>query len=234
MSIATARIAWPILFALTVFVAPSPAGDPTVATTAPAQSTAAPRPATLELMAQVQNNLRGIDSLEADFDQEKNLAVFKHKLNLSGRFALKQPNWVIWIVDKPVRYAIRVEGDEVRQWEEDTNKVQVTHVAGDPTFKAISEQLQAWFLGNYKALEASYAVFVLSDKPSPLSLRFVPKAGTMIAKLIAHIDLTFSPDNRTIEKMIIQEAGGDWTTLTIRNARINQPMKPQTWEIPPR
>jgi outer membrane lipoprotein-sorting protein len=196
------------------------------------QPTSAPAPASLELISHLQKQLSTVESVQADFIQVKNLAVLKHKLTIRGSFALQKPNRVMWIVREPVRYAIRVDGEEVRQWDEDTNKVQIIHLGGDPTFKAVSEQIQAWFLGDYKQLAGSYEVFVISDKP--LALRFAPKAGTMVAKLISQIEVTFGPDEMNIDKMRIHEATGDNTDLTFVNTRLNQPVPKETWEIPPR
>jgi outer membrane lipoprotein-sorting protein len=196
------------------------------------QPTSAPVPAPLDLITHLQKQLSTVESVQADFVQVKNLAVLKHKLTIRGSFALQKPDRVIWIVREPVRYAIRVHGEEVSQWDEDTNKVQVMHLGGDPTFKAISQQIQAWFLGDYKSLAGSYDVFLIS--PKPLTLRFAPKPGTMVAKMVSGIEVTFGADEMNIDTMQIHEQAGDNTILTFINTRLNQPVKKETWEIPPR
>ncbi|HEY8750421.1 MAG TPA: outer membrane lipoprotein carrier protein LolA [Tepidisphaeraceae bacterium] len=202
--------------------APSPATQPTSALVQ----------APLELITHVQKQLSTVDNVQADFVQIKNLVVLKHKLTIRGSFAMQKPDKVMWNVREPVKYAIRVEGEEVRQWDEDTNKVQIIHLGGDPTFKAISQQIQAWFLGNYKELAQSYDVYVLGN--TPLTLRFVPRGNTMLGKLVSWIEVTFGPDERNIDKMQIHEAAGDTTVLNFTNTRLNQPIPKQTWEIPPR
>ncbi len=69
-------------------------------------------------------------------------------------------------------------------------EVKTVNLGGDPTFKAVTQQMQAWFLGDYKALGDSYDVYVNAQQP--LSLGFVPNDSTMVSKLISRIDLTFS------------------------------------------
>jgi len=189
-------------------------------------------PAPLDLITHVQKQLRDIDTVQADFVQEKNLTVLKHKLIIRGNFALEKPNKVMWNVRDPVKYAIRVDADEVRQWDEDTNKVQIIHVGNDPTFKAISEQLQSWFMGNYKDLANSYDVYVINQKP--LTLRFGPKPSSIMGKVISWIQVTFGPDERNIDSMVVHESAGDTTVLNFTNTRLNQPVPKKTWEIPPR
>jgi outer membrane lipoprotein-sorting protein len=187
--------------------------------------------ASLDLMEGVQNHLKFITSVQADFIEKKNLAMLEHTLTISGHMAMEKPDRLIWVVRQPVGYAIRIRGDEVSQWDEDTNRVDVMHLGGDPTFKAVTEQMQAWFLGNYKVLGDSYDVFVNSRQP--LSLRFVPRGDTMVAKMLKQVDVTFSSDERYIDGMVVQEAGGDTTTLNFLNARVNQPVENATWEMPP-
>ena len=133
---------------------------------------------------------------------------------------------------EPVRYAIRVDGEEVQQWDEDTNKVQIIHLGGDPTFKAVSEQIQSWFLGDYQMLAKSYDVFVRSEQP--LSLRFSPKSATMVGKILTSIDVTFGKDDLNIDSMVVHEASGDMTILNFIDPQLNQPISKQIWEMPPK
>lgn len=211
-------------------VAQSPATRPSndSATTLPAQATTR---LSLALLDHLQQSLRTVQTVESDFVQEKKLAILDHPLIIKGHFALQKPDRLIWIVHEPVRYAVRIEGEEVRQWDEDTNHVDVIHLGGDPTFKAVSEQIQAWFLGNYDALAKSYDVDVLSEKP--LSLNFSPKSDTMVAKVISHVQVTFSDDDTYINTMVIDEAGGDSTTIHFIATQVNQPIKDNVWRIPP-
>jgi outer membrane lipoprotein carrier protein len=199
---------------------------------APSTEPTAPPPASRELLAHIQTQLRTVDTMQADFVQKKRLAMLKHTLTISGQFAMQKPNKVVWIVNQPTRYAIKVNGDEITQWDQDTNNVQVMHVGGDPTFKAITEQIQAWFLGDYKTLEQSYDVFLLAERP--LALRFAPKAGTMVSKLVKNIEVTFGKDQTQIDTMVVNETSGDSTALKYNNVRLNQPIPSSTWEIPPR
>jgi len=180
---------------------------------------------------EVQKDLSTVNSVEADFVQEKQLAMLNHKLIIKGHFAMEKPDHVVWNVKEPVKYAVAVKGEEVRQWDEDTNNVQVIHLGGDPTFKAISEQINAWFLGDYQKIAEGYDVVVLEDKP--LTLAFAPKTGTMVAKMIKQVAVTFAGDGKYIDTMVIRETAGSVTTLKYIDAKINEPIKKATWEIPP-
>jgi outer membrane lipoprotein-sorting protein len=202
--------------------ATQPAGD---------SKTEAPTRISLAMLDHLQQSLKGVQTVESDFVQEKKLAILDKPLTIRGHFALQKPDRLIWNVHEPVRYAVRIEGEEVRQWDEDTNHVDVIHLGGDPTFKAVSEQIQAWFLGNYDTLAKSYDVNVVSEKP--LSLVFTPRSDSMVAKVINHVKVTFSDDERYIQTMVIDEAGGDSTSIHFVAAQVNQAIKDDVWRIPP-
>ncbi|MGD0463268.1 MAG: outer membrane lipoprotein carrier protein LolA [Tepidisphaeraceae bacterium] len=206
----------------------SAAADPT---TQPAGSQPAATRVSPELVKHIQHQLQDVTTVEADFVELKNLAVLNHTLTIRGHMALEKPGKFIWIVREPVRYAIRLEDDEVRQWDEDTDRVDVIRLGGDPTYKAISDQMRAWFLGNYGALAKDYEVDVLSE--NPLSLRFEPQADSVVAKFMQRIVLTFAADQRYIEKMVVSETGGDTTTLEFVHTQLNQPVKDDIWRMPP-
>jgi outer membrane lipoprotein carrier protein len=213
-----------LLLILPLLLATIAIGDPP--TTAPTA-----KPASQELLERVQKQLQDVNTVQADFVQSKKLAVMNHLLVIKGRFALEKPDHVIWIATSPVKYAVSVKGDEVRQWDEDTNQVQVMHLGGDPTFKAISDQINSWFMGDYKKLAEGYDVTVAHE--NPLTLAFAPKGNSMVAKMLKQIEVTFGKESKYIDTMVIRETSGSVTTLKYSNVRINEPIGKETWEIPP-
>jgi len=201
-------------------------------TTQPSDSPPMPTTrASIEDIQHLQNQLHGITTVDSDFVEKKDLAMLNHTLTIRGHLGLAKPDRLIWIVRQPVKYAVRIEGDEVQQWDEDTNHVETIHLGGDPTFKAVSEQIQAWFLGNYKALGDSYDLYL--TQAQPVSLAFIPKGDSAVTKILKRIDLIFNPEETYIDTMIIREAGGDTTSIKFINVRVNQPIDTQIWEMPP-
>ena len=200
-------------------------------TSAPAGATKAAA-ASQELLNHVQDQLRTVGSVEADFVQEKTLAMFEHSVTISGHFAMQKPDRLMWIVKKPVRYAIRIEGSEIRQWDQDTKKVSVIQLGGDPVFKAVADQIQAWFMGDYKVLLQTFDVQLQSR--TPLVLGLVPKPDSVPAKMFKQIDMAFGKDEKYIDTITLMESGGDVTKLTFIEPKLNEKIQSETWEIPPR
>ena len=122
-------------------------------------------PSIEEYLKELQTHLESVKTIHADFEQEKKLVVFNHSMIIRGEMALHRPKRMIWHVHEPVRYSILMEGDTVRQWDEDTNRVQTLRVKDNPALKAVFSQFQAWFMGDYLAIAATYDVVIVNRDP---------------------------------------------------------------------
>lgn len=194
-------------------------------------STALPPGQSEELLRSLRQKLEAVTSVQADFVQEKNLSIFARTLIIRGHFAVDRPKKLIWHVAEPVKYSIRVEGDEVRFWDEDTDHVQTIRIGPNHSFRAAFEQFQGWFLGDYRTLENSYDVTV--ESADPITVSFQPRVNSPMAKIIKRVEATFQSDKAYLQSIVIREGGGDTTTIRFTNTRLNQPISPEIWEIPP-
>lgn len=189
--------------------------------------------ASLKTLSRVQEELGKIESIQVDFDEEKYIATLDHTPpTFHGHIVAKLPDQMIFIIREPSPYAVCVNGEKVSQWDQETGNVQVFHLAGDPGYTAACAQLQAWMLGNFQALSESYDVYVVCQEP--LSLRFVPKATTVIAKVIKNVEATFNKGETNIESMVIRETSGDRMTFRFHHPLVNEPIAKGSWDIPPK
>ncbi len=188
-------------------------------------------PSTEDYLTELQKHFESVKTIQADFEQEKKLAIFNSTMKIRGEMALERPKRMMWHVSAPVRYSMLMEGDTVRQWDEDTNRVQKLHLGDNPTFKAVFSQFRAWFLGDFHAIAKAYDVVVVDREPP--CLRFSPKPGSAMAEMIEQIQITLSKDRLSIEKIVIEQEGDETTTIRFLNTRLNQPIQKEVWEIPP-
>jgi outer membrane lipoprotein-sorting protein len=87
------------------------------------------------LLNNIGKKVSDFTTLKTDFTQEKEMAMFKEKLVLTGRIYLQKPSKIAWHVDSPVRYSVLITDTLIRQWDEDTNKVQEISLAKNPIFQ---------------------------------------------------------------------------------------------------
>lgn len=168
-------------------------------------------------------------TLKTDFTQEKKMAMFKEKLVLKGRIYLQKPNRVAWHVDSPLRYSVLITDRLIRQWDEETNRVQEISLIKNPIFQNVLSQLTVWFSGEYGSLLDVNDVRVV--RREPLVIEFTPRPNNISRKVIKAITITFRDDQKYLQQIRIQELSGDVTTLRFHNTIMNAPLDSRCFEV---
>lgn len=169
------------------------------------------------------------NTLKTEFTQEKKMVMFKEKLVMKGRIFLEKPNKIAWHVDSPVRYSVLITDKLIRQWDEDTNKVQEINLTKNPIFQNVISQLTVWFSGEYGSLLDTNDVRVI--RRAPLVIEFVPRDNNVSKKVIKNITLTFREDQNYLQQLRIQELSGDVTTINFIHTILNAPLNSKHFEV---
>jgi outer membrane lipoprotein-sorting protein len=171
-------------------------------------------------------------TLKTDLVQVKNLSIFKNSVTLRGRIYLQKPGKIAWHVDAPVRYSVYMDSTVVRQWDEDTDKVQEISLSGNPVFRNVLNQLTVWFSGDYRSLVEGNTIRIV--RSAPLTLEFAPKQTNIAHKVIKSITITYRDDETYLHQIAIREVNGDSTTITFTNTVVDTPLTPRDFEVKPR
>ena len=184
---------------------------------------------TVALLKSVGKKVSDFKTLKTEFTQEKKMAMFQKKLVMKGRIFLRKPSQIAWHVDSPLRYSVLITDKLIRQWDEDTNKVQEVSLAKNPIFQNVLNQLSVWFSGDFSTLIDSNEVHVV--KREPLVLEFVPKENNMSRKVVKSITITFREDMTYLKQLRILEVSGDVTTIHFEKTQINVPLDAKSFEV---
>lgn len=182
-------------------------------------------------LKELEVRLGEVRTVQTDFIQEKQLALFDRTLVLEGRIAIERGHRLAWHVAKPVRHSMVLQGERMQLWDEDANQVQTIKLDSNPAFKAMFEQLRAWFSGEYSLLAANYVVSLRSEEP--LTFAFVPKAGTAMAKAIVEVTVSIAADRRRLTEIEMVEEGGDRNRIRFLNTVLDEPIPAAMWQVPP-
>jgi outer membrane lipoprotein-sorting protein len=182
-----------------------------------------------ELLARLEEDAAAIQTLESNFIQEKHLTLLDKPLVLKGTISIEKPALFAWHVREPLRYSMVIEDKIVRQWDEDTDKVQEISLSKNPVFKMAIQQMRGWFSGAYASMIGEYDVTVLNE--DPVSLIFVPRKTAFAQEMIENVTIVFEPNGRHIQKIQIVEKRGDSTLLTFSNTLLNIPIDPSSWKV---
>jgi outer membrane lipoprotein-sorting protein len=182
-----------------------------------------------ELLKKLEAEFSKIKTVQTEFKQEKALKIFKRVITMDGSITLENPGRMAWRIDSPIRYALVLNGDTAIQWDEDSNKIQKQKTSGDPIFEEVIGQIEKWFSGEFKSLLNDYDLTIESEAPPVL--RFVPKAGSMVGKVIQSVTISARADLTYVEKIVIEDMGGDTTSIRFFNTVLNEPVPVAAWEV---
>jgi outer membrane lipoprotein-sorting protein len=182
-----------------------------------------------ELLARLEERAAELQTLKADFIQEKHLAVLDRPLVLKGTLFMQKPDHFAWIVREPLGYSMVIRGDVVHQWSEDTRQVDRISLSENPQFQMAIRQMRDWLSGSYRSILGDYAVSVLDREP--LRLQFVPRETALPRGLIESVTIEFERDERYVHQITIVETRGDWSLLTFVDALLNDPIAPSAWDV---
>lgn len=183
------------------------------------------------LLQSLEKNFSTIKTVQTRFKQEKELKIFSRTIVMEGRVVLENPDRLAWRIDSPIKYALVLNGEYARQWDEDSNKVQKMKTAGDPVFEEVIGQIEKWFSGEFASLLNDYDLTVKSEQPPVLE--FIPKKGGMIGKVIGRVTISVREDRRYVGQIAIEDVGGDKTTIIFCDTVLNAPVSAKEWEVVP-
>jgi len=182
-----------------------------------------------QVLSRLEERVSGIETLRADFVQEKFLTVLDRPLVLKGTILMQKPDLFSWTVKEPLRYSMVIRGETVQQWDEDTQRVEKISLSKNPVFKVAIQQMRDWLSGAYKSMLGQYEVTVIDE--SPISLEFVPRDAAAAKELIERVTVEFDRDERYIWRIHVLEKGGDRTLITFADTLLNAPIAPAAWKV---
>lgn len=183
-----------------------------------------------EPLKELESALADVKTVRTRFVQEKKMALFKKPVITKGAILLEVPEKLMWKIESPVKYVLLIDGQQAKQWDGETKKTVHISLSEQPVFAAVTQQLRAWFAGDYRALSKDYTISKISGEQ--LSFEFLPKKELPQAKLIKRIQVVFQKEKKYIASFSIEEVSGDATKLTFEETTINGEIDKKEWNLP--
>jgi outer membrane lipoprotein-sorting protein len=182
-----------------------------------------------DFLAKFEDRFSLINTLQADFVQEKELSLFNRKIVIKGVLCFDKPDIFAWHVTEPIVYSMVIDGKTIRQWDEETRKVQTLHVESNPALQTMIVRMREWFTGNFTGFLEDYDVKIESEVPAIII--FVPKKTSPAADVIERVRIIFKGDGSYLDQIEISEKGGDNTVLIFGDVVFNEPLKPGLLDV---
>jgi outer membrane lipoprotein-sorting protein len=188
----------------------------------PAMAAPKASPNSLEtVIKKIQEQQARTSTIQADFRQEKELAMLAKPEVSTGTFIYSKPNNVLWTYDAPKRVQMVIAGGTLTTYYPDLNKAERidTRRYEDRIFKYLGAST-----GAIDEL-SKYFDFTFTDKASsPTWLLDLNPKSIAIARRVKHIRIWIDKSTYLASKIEYVEGDGDTTRYEFTNVRVNQPV----------
>ncbi|HYH05581.1 MAG TPA: outer membrane lipoprotein carrier protein LolA [Thermoanaerobaculia bacterium] len=173
-----------------------------------------------EIIKQVQEQQKKTTTLQADFRQEKELALLARPEVSTGTFVYSKPNNVLWTYEAPKRVQMVIANGLLTTYYADLKKAEQIDVKKfeDRIFK---------YMGATGAIDelARYFNFTITDsKAKPVYVLDLTPKTRAVSKRVQKIKLWIDKKTFLTNKIEYVEGDGDITRYEFTNIRINQPV----------
>ena len=183
---------------------------------------------TLEtVIKKIQEQQKKTSTLQADFKQEKELALLSQPEVSTGTFIFSRPNNVLWTYAAPKRVQMVIAGGVLTTYYPDLRKAEKVDVKRfeDRIFK---------YMGASGAIDelARYFDFTFTDsKSKPVYVLDLKPKNKAVAKRVKGIKLWIDKTSYLTTKIEYVEGDGDLTRYEFTNIRINEPVPASRFAI---
>ncbi len=157
-----------------------------------------------------------LTSIQAEFIQEKHMAILSHPLISKGRFYYQAPGSLRWEYEKPIRSILMVDEDRMKHFIQQNNEL--VEDTGMPlqSMQIVLQEISGWLNGRFDDNPAFNAVLEPDRK---IILRPKEKA---FAAFIEKIELCLSDRVGIIDTVLIYENSDSYTKLVFQNVIPNE------------
>jgi outer membrane lipoprotein-sorting protein len=170
-------------------------------------------------LADLRKSLSDITSISGIFVQSKKLDFLEAPLISKGVFHFSRPDYLLWEYAEPAPSRMIIESGMVRAWTGPPDDRVKQPEAMAEAARLTAGQVMIWMKMDSEAIEATYEVSIIADRP--LILKVVPRRGGT-RTFIEHLEIEFSPDERTVRRVVLFEPESR-TTLTFDRVTLNRP-----------
>jgi outer membrane lipoprotein carrier protein len=180
-----------------------------------------------QVIKKIQEQQKKTATLQADFRQEKELALLAKPEVSTGKFVFSRPNNVLWTYEAPKKVQMVIANGALTTYYPELGKAERIDVKKfeDRIFK---------YMGATGAIDelARYFDFTFTDsKSKPVYVLDLTPKNKAVAKRVQRIKLSIDKKTYLTSKIEYVEGDGDITRYEFTNLRINEPVPPSRFAL---
>jgi outer membrane lipoprotein-sorting protein len=169
------------------------------------------------LIGQINEANQGLNTLQCDFDQEKELSFLEDKVFSSGKFYFQKKDKIRWEYEKPYSYIIIMNGSVIRI--QDGEKTNRQDASSSRLFSSINVVMTGIIDGSAISNE-EYFISTFFESGAQVKVDLVPAISGM-KEFISSIEIYLDKSDYGVAALKIIEKSGDYTLIMFKNKKLN-------------
>ena len=163
-----------------------------------------------------EQSLVSVESVQADFVQEKQLPILAHPIFSKGHFAFKAPGSLRWEYFSPIRTVLLMHDGHTRKFIQHEGKFREEHGMGVDAMQIVLQEITGWLDGEI----TDTATFRVSSAGED-SIVLIPKE-VALEKIISRIELKLLGKSGLMESVTLYEGEDSFTRMVFSAAVLNE------------
>lgn len=157
-----------------------------------------------------------LQSVQADFIQEKHLKILARPIISKGRFVFQVPQSLRWEYQEPFRSILLMHDGKIRKFVDWEGKLEEERGQQLDAMQMVLSEISGWLDGQFKETE-TFAVSFQNEH----TLTLIPKDPSF-QDIISGVELKLADRAGLLDSVTIFEGAESFTRLVFSNAVLNQ------------
>lgn len=178
------------------------------------------------LKAKITASTQGLQSLQSDFTQTKQLSYMDNAIRSTGKLYFKAPDKIRWEYVSPAPYVVVFDGRTMHTVQ--GGRTKTTNLTANRRMKGLNGLLLGSIQGGDMLDESQFVITYYRDRANYVA-ELAPKDKSL-NKYIQHVELTFDGTSLLLSEVTLTDSAGDSTQLVFTNRRQNASIPDVTFQ----
>ncbi len=167
----------------------------------------------------------GINSFSAEFIQVKHLKMMNESPESQGKVYYKSPDMLKWEYAQPYNYQVLFKDSKLYIFED--GELSEVDLSSNKIFEKMGDLVAGSVNGKILQADKDFTINYFKEKGNVIA-RIIPKEKNLLS-MFKEIWLHFN-DNHLINSVKLVDPSGDYTEISMKNIKINQPIPPSVFQ----
>lgn len=167
----------------------------------------------------------GINSFSAEFIQVKHMKMMSESPESQGKVYYKSPDMLKWEYAKPYTYQVLFKDSKLYIFED--GELSEVDLSSNKIFEKMGDLVAGSLNGKILQADKDFTINYFRQQGNVVA-RIIPKENNLLS-MFKEIWLNFNEDH-LINSVKLVDPSGDYTEISMKNIRINQPIPPAVFQ----